>query len=88
MPGKIATPLAGRNQYQNNFEIFDARTADEAGVFVTFSAAACRRENIAVCNPSRNAQRHVNVPASAMESVLSQGDESSPRVDVPTRSRR
>ena len=26
--------------------------------------------------------------ASAMESVLSQGDESSPRVDVPTRSRR
>ena len=48
--------MAGRNQYQNNFEIFDAsdtRTADEAGVFVTFSGAAWRRENIAVRNPSR-----------------------------------
>ena len=52
--GPIA--LAGRNQYQNNFEIFDASdtiTADEASVFVTFSAAAWRRGIIAARNPIR-----------------------------------
>ena len=48
--------LAVRNQYQNNFEVFDAsdtRTADEVGVFVTFSAEAWRRGIIAARNPSR-----------------------------------